>query len=212
MALSLSLTYVQQSNCGEFVLTDNTGAYNNPSNLGGWGTPNLRLDNGEVTYAEIIIERYSNSYTLTEVETIDVISNWETLTGLTSSPFNTGTTVANLIYTIPTSMVNFTDGAYRITYQVGDGTTYENSTSKATVTYNIATYCNIECCIDQRVANGPTEYECVTCNNEYLSLTTTLWSLLLSLKLAACSASIDKYLNILSTLQTACEQAGCDCQ
>jgi hypothetical protein len=211
MALQLSLTYLQQDSCGEMVFTDSTGAYNVTTNPYGWGAPNLPVDDGTITYAELIVSRYSDGSTLEVVEIIDLISTWEDLTTLTSDPFDTGTTVSNVIYTIPSSVVNFTDGVYQITYQVGDGTTYANSTNKSTVTYNIATYCNIECCIEQRLANSPTEYTCVTCNNDYLNITGTLWTLLQALKLAACSASIDAYLTILTTLQTACEEAGMSC-
>lgn len=193
------------------VLTDNTGAYDASSNPTGWGAPNLPINDGSITYAEIIIKRYTDGSTLEDVETLDVISLWEDLTGLTSDPFDTGTTVSNVIYTITSAMVDFTDGCYQITYQVGDGTTYDNSTNKSSVTYNIATYCNVECCIEQRLANAPTEYECVTCNNDYLMITQILWTLLQALKLAACTASIDAYLTILSTLQAACESAGCNC-
>lgn len=213
MALSLSLTYLQQDSCGELVIQDVTGAYDVSLNPGGWGAPNLPVDDGTVTCAEIIISRYSDALTLEVVEVIDVISNWELLTGLTGiDPFDTGTTVSNLIYTITSDVVNMTDGCYQITYRVGNGTTYDDSTIRSNqATYNIATYCNIECCIEQRLAEAPTEFECVECNNTYLEVTMTLWTLLQALKLAACSASIDRYLSILSTLQTACAQAGTTC-
>jgi hypothetical protein len=210
MALQLSLTSLQQDSCGEWVLTDNTGAYNVTTNLGGWGAPNLPINDGSVTFAELVISSYSDgAYTV--METIDIISTWEELTGLTSDPFDTGTTIANTIYTITSDILNIPDGVYQIVYRVGDGTTYDNSTIKSSVTYNIATYCNIECCIEQRLANVPTEYTCLTCSNSYLEITMTLWTLLQALKLAACTASLDKYVSILSTLQTACEQSGSDC-
>lgn len=208
MALSLSLSYLQQSSCAELVLTDTTGAYDAVSNTGGWGSPNLACDDGSVTYAEIIIKQYTDSATLVDYETIDLIADWETVTGLTSDPFDSGTTVANMIYTLDLALE---DGCYQITYQVGDGTTYDNSSNRATVTYNIATYCNIECCVDQRVANSPTEYSCITCDNAYMDITNILWTLLQSLKLAACNASIDNYLSILSILQSAADDAGCNC-
>lgn len=208
MALALSLSYLQQDSCGELVLTDTAGAYAVTTNEDGWGSPNLACNTGAVKYAEIIIKQYTDSATLADYETIDLITDWETVTGLTSAAFNTGTTVSNMIYTLDLAL---DDGCYQITYQVGNGTTYDNSTIRASVTYNIATYCNIECCIDQRLANAPTEYSCVTCDNDYLNTTHILWTLLQSLKLAACNASIDKYLSILSILQTACDDAGCNC-
>lgn len=211
MALQVSLSYVQQDSCGEMVLTDTAGAYHVTTNPDGWGTPNLPIDDGTVTYAELVISRYTDGSTLTVVETLDLITLWETLTGLTSDPFDSGTTPSNVIFTIPSSVVDFTDGCYQITYKVGNGTTYEDSTITSTVTYNIATYCNIECCIEQRLADSPNEFECVTCSNAHLETTMILWTLLQALKLAACSASIDIYLNILSTLQAACEQAGMTC-
>lgn len=211
MALQVSLSYLQQASCGEMVLTDTAGAYDVTTNDDGWGTPNLPVDDGSVTYAEIIVSRYSDGTTLNVVETIDIISLWETLTGSTDTAFDSGVTVADLVYTIPSTIVDFTDGVYQITYQVGNGTTYDDSTIRSTITYNIATYCNIECCIEQRLANVPNEFECVTCSNAYLETTGILWTLLQALKLAACSASIDIYLNILSTLQTACDQANCSC-
>jgi len=208
MALALSLSYLQQDSCGELVLTDTSGAYNVTTNPTGWGSPNLACDTGAITYAEIIIKTYTDSLTLSDTSTVDVIADWKTLTTLTSAAFDTGTTVSNMIYTIP---LNLPDGVHQITYQVGDGATYANSTNQATITYNIATYCNIECCVEQYLADLHNNYTCVTCNNDYLNKTQILWTLLQALKLAACSSNIDTYLTILETLQTACSDAGSTC-
>jgi hypothetical protein len=216
MALQVSLTSLQDNSCSEWILTDDTGAYAT-GNTGGWGTPNLlEINNGDVTVAELIFSKYVGDNVWGTALTLDVIALWEDLTGLTTDPFGSGTTVANVIYTLtPTILtqtgLSISDGIYQVTYQVGDGTTIANSTNTSTITYNIAIYCNIECCIEQRLANVPTQYECETCDNSYLEITMTLWTLLQALKLAACSASVDKFMTILSTLQTACEDAGCEC-
>lgn len=212
MALQVSLSSIQQNSCAEWVFTDNTGAYDAVTNTDGWGAQNLPIDDGTITYAELIISKYTDGVTTGDQITIDIISNWEDLTGLTSDPYDTGTTVANVVFTLTSDFgLDLSDGVYQVTYRVGDGTTYDDSTNKSSVTYNIATYCNIECCVEQRLANSPTEYSCVECSNSYIDITMTLWTLLQALKLAACSASIDKYLTILATLQSACEEAGMSC-
>lgn len=212
MALQVSLTSLQQASCSEWVFTDNTGAYDAATNLTGWttatsGGSNLRVDNSSITVATLAIARYSGGAFLTPT-TIDLMSQaiWTELTGDTGAPFSSTTTLATLVYIVTTDFIGaITDGVYQVTYTVSNGTT------TSTVTYQIATYCNIECCLEQRLANVPNEYSCVACDNSYLDVTMTLWTLLQALKLAACNASIDKYIAILTTLQTACEQAGCNC-
>lgn len=210
MALALSLSSLQQTNCTELVLTDTSGAYDVTTNPTGWGSATIPIDDGTVTYAELIIILPSGSSI-----TIDIISNWEALTGLTSDPFGSGTSALALSYTLSSSIylgtTTFTDGVYRITYRVGDGSTYLESTNKATITYNFAVYCGVECAIEQRVALVPYNYTCENCSNDFLEITMILWSIFQALKLAACTANIEKFNNILLTLQTALEEADCTC-
>lgn len=212
MALQLSLTSLQQGSCAQWVLTDSAGTYS-ATNTDGWttatsGGSNLRIDNGSVTYAELIITiPAGNSIS------IDIIANWTELTGLGGTAFDSGTTPSGLAYTITDAMLTggILDGVYTVTYKVGDGTTYDNSTNKSTITYTYALYCNIECCIEQRLALVPENYTCETCSNTFLDTTMILWTLLQALKMAACIASVTKFNTILATLQQACEDAGCDC-
>lgn len=213
MALQVSLSTLQTNSCSEWVLTDTTGAYS-ASNTDGWGTStsggsNLRIDNSAVLYAELIITTPSGGSL-----TVDIMTDWAALTGLANSPFDSSTDPANLSYTITAAMFGLstiTDGVYTVTYKVGDAATYETSTLKSTITYTIAVYCNIECCIEQRLVTLPEYYSCVECDNTFLTTTVTLWSLLQALKLSACLANTDRFESILSTLQTACEDAGCNC-
>lgn len=210
MALQVALTSLQQDSCGEWVLTDSTGAYDAATNPTGWGAPNNPVYNsGTLTSATLVIKKYDGS-TFDTLQTFDLLlpAIWTALTGDTNTPFSAQTTLATLVYTIDATALGaaIEDGIYQITYTV------EDAVASSTITYNIATYCNIECCIEQRLANVPNEYTCVNCSNEYLETTATLWTLLQALKLAACNASLDVYMNILSTLQSACEQAGCGCE
>ena len=214
MALQVSLSSLQSNSCGSWTFTDTTGAYS-ATNTDGWmtstsGGSNLRIDNSTVLFAELVIVTPSGASI-----TIDIIDFWEDLTGLTNSAFDSSTDPEALTFTVTAAMLgsstSIPDGIYTVTYSVGDGTTYAGSTKKSTISYTIAVYCNIECCIEQRLALVPTNYTCVTCSNAFLDTTMTLWTLLQALKLAACMASTDKFNNILAALQTACEDAGCNC-
>ena len=213
MALQISLTSLQQDSCTDWVLTDATGTYS-ASNTDGWstvaspGVGNLTINNGSVTFAELTVTFSSGSSV-----TIDIIDNWLALTGLATVAFNTGTDPGSLAFTLTSTLLGATiaDGIYEVTYQVGNGATYATSTLKSTITYTYALYCLIECCVEQRLAQVPDYYTCEECDNDFLNVTTILWTLLQSLKMAACTASTTKFETILETLQNACLQAGCDC-
>jgi len=214
MALQVSLTSLQQESCTEWVLTEATGTYDAVSNTDGWktaasGGTNLQIDNDSVTYATLTV-----TYSSGTAVVIDIIDNWAALTGLSNTAFDSSTDPENLSYTLTSTLLGTTgiaDGIYEVTYQVGDGTTYANSTKKSTITYTYALYCQIECCLEQRLVQVPTEYACETCSNDFINTTTILWTLLQALKMAACSASTTKFETILETLQDACSTAGCDC-
>lgn len=218
MALALTLSSLQHNECTDWILTDNTGEYSSDANLTGWqtttsGGSNLQVDDGSVLCAEIIIETAAGASV-----TIDLIDGWATYTGLSNVAFDSSTTPNVLIYTLPSTVLgadvtSFPDGIYTVTYRVGDAATYDTSTpaTRSSVTYSYAVYCAIECCIEQRLVTVPTEYECESCSNAFLETTMTLWTLLQALKLSACLADTSKFTNILTTLQTACEEAGCEC-
>jgi hypothetical protein len=215
MALQVSLSSLQTSSCGSWVLTDTTGAYS-ATNTDGWDVAtsiggNLRVDNSTVLYAELQITTPSGA-----VVVIDIIDNWAALTGLATAAFAATTDPADLHYTVTAAMISasatsLSDGIYEVTYAVGDGTTYALSTKKSLVSYTFALYCNIECCIEQRLALVPTNYECESCDNKFVENTMTLWTLLQALKLSGCLNNPDKFTNILATLQTACTDAGTTC-
>jgi len=215
MALALTLSTLQTNSCADWILTDTTGEYDAATNVGGWSTSgsnvgtNLRIDNDAVLVAELIITFPSGTE-----ETVDILTNWEELTGLTNTAFDSSTTPTTTIYTLTADMFGldaFPDGVYTLVYRVGDASTYATSTVKGTVTYTFGVYCAIECCIEQRLALVPDEYTCEACSNAYLETTMTLWTLLQALKMSACLASTAKFENILATLQAACEEASGTC-
>lgn len=217
MALQLSLTNLQQNNCADWIFTDSTGEYS-ATNTTGWATStsggtNLRIDNSVVLVAELIIA-FPTSSEVAE-QTIDLITNWEDLTGLTNVAFDSSTTPSTVEYTLNSSdlfgIESFPDGIYTITYRVGDAATYDTSTVRSTVTYTIASYCNIECCIEQYLALVPDNYTCEECSNDYLEKTMILWTLLQALKMSACLADTSRFTAILSTLQDACSDSGSSC-
>src|SRR5574343_1223733 len=170
MALQVSLSSLQYNQCEDWILTDNAGTYSG-ANTDGWATStsggtNLRVDNSVVLCAELIVTMPSG----TQV-TIDIISNWADLTGLANVAFDSSTTPSSLIYTVNAltyfGVDTFPDGIYEVVYRVGDAATYETSSVRSSVTYKFASYCSIECCIEQRLATVPTEYTCESCSNAY---------------------------------------------
>lgn len=110
MALNLKFTFCPSSNCSEIVWTDTTGVYNNPDNLGGWGSPNLATS--AVDEATLSITNLTTSTTYDDINVLMYINSTYTIdvTDLEIAGVNAGLTK------VP-------DGLYQVTYSVIDEAT-----------------------------------------------------------------------------------------
>ncbi len=106
MALKLKFTVANGSNCKSIIFTETTGAYNNPDNITGWGTPNPSI--GDVTYSKLKIENLTTS-TIYDLINITPNSTNSSTTINTSDLKIAGVSIGDV--TLP-------DGLYEFTYHV----------------------------------------------------------------------------------------------
>lgn len=121
MAFQLKFAVTLGSNCKSFVITQNTGTYDDPDNLTGWGTPNPEIadiDTSTITIQNLTTETVYDALTITSSATV---GNETTYT--TEDLSINGVSIGDV--TLP-------DGQYCFTYNVvmNDETEYENSVSK----------------------------------------------------------------------------------
>jgi len=149
MALDLKFTLCSSTNCSQLVFTDTTGTYNNPDNLGGWGSPNIETSvidiatltisnlTTEVDYDSINILSYINSTYTIEVEDLEIAG---INAGLTKVP----------------------DGLYQVTYSVIDeATEVEYQEVK-----KILILCESACKIKQLASEVEVNPDCNKCKSE----------------------------------------------
>ena len=107
MALQLKFTVPLASNCKGFVFTENTGAYNNPNNLTGWGSPNVAL--ADVDTATLSVENLTTEVTYDDLD-ITPSSTVGNETAFTTEDLEIdGVSIGNV--TLP-------DGLYCFTYTI----------------------------------------------------------------------------------------------
>ena len=164
MALSLAFTVAERNDNKLITITDTTGVYADPSNLGGWGAPNpLVTEIDGVTHTlSLFINIQTSDGASTTYDEIDL----EDLSG----PF---ATVADLVFEVDCSMLEvdgvalgtadseFPDGIYTFTYVYDFGLGTVISTSAAAL-------------LEGRVRNAiyelyrtiPTIYNCQDCKSK----------------------------------------------
>jgi hypothetical protein len=205
MALALVLTYEQSVACSILTIVDVTGQYNPISNPTGWEvdgpTPEAGMtiiDDGSIITATLVVTLPSGTVVLLDL--MDV-PTWRLLTPYTTGdPFDAGTSPSNLSYALTEAVLGepIIDGIYSGVLTVTD----TNATTAAN--FNIAIFCNVECCVDNLIALMPSHYTCDNCDNQYALDVITMKAMVEALKLAADSASITEFNNILLTLKNAC--------
>ncbi len=204
MALSLSLTCSQSCDCVTVTLTDNTGAYS-ASNTGGWGSPNL--DYTDITCAFFTIVYQGTTY-------------YKDITSI----FTNATALTDLVFTIVATDVDgesgakLTDGNIVVTYYVGDtpgtwdGTSDCGSpTTSASAEINVPVYCQVQCCVFNKVVAIPQYYCCDECHNQYVDRVFDMWLMLKALQVANTTTGATQFTNTLGQLQNLCNNKDCTC-
>ncbi len=129
-------------------LNELTGIYNTDLNIGGYGTPNIDVE--DVT------------------ETILYITLPDSTVVTITNPIGLPTNNTQLFYQIPYSTIDgesttIADGLYRFKLTISDGT---NTYTSATVQYLFTS--NIQCCIDKMFAKIATDSSCA-CNGMFVN-------------------------------------------
>mgnify|MGYP006322865789 FL=1 len=187
MALQLKFDLCVINNCTQIRFSENTGFYN-PTNLGGYGTPNLT--GGSVTTAVLTITNPAGT-----VYTLDL--------------FATTIFPSNILYTSydiplasigsPTSIV---DGKWTFSYAVSNGiTTYTTSVFKYF-------YCSSACCVKQMLANLDLSCDCCKDSTEYKTYELA-WVQLQALKKAAACGDETNFTAIKKIIDKLCLNSGC---
>jgi len=210
MALILTINTLQQTSCTELVITDSTGEFNAVSNTTGWqtatsGGTNIQIDDDDIEEATITLTNPAGTDIV--IDLMDT-TTWQAITPYTAVlPFTSTVDPAALTYTLNESYLGtITDGIWTLVYYVKD-----KSGNEATSTFTQAFFCNIKCCVYSLLVTVPDYYNCQSCDNKYIDAVVTIWGLYQSLKIAACSATTDRFNDILVALQNACDAMGLDC-
>ena len=209
MALDLVISTQIKTSCSILTIYDTTGVYDT-NNTTGWctstsGGSNIRVDNSSIVTAYLLLT--SPGGTVITIDLMDT-DTWQAVTPYTTgAPFDSSVDPDNLYYVLDSNyLTTYEDGVWTVQYYVED-----SNGDSCDSTFNIAMYCKAECGIYQVIADIPDYYTCETCDNKFIDAAVTLWGLLQSLKLAACSASVDKFNNILTTIQDILETLKYEC-
>lgn len=145
MGLQLKYTVTLGDDCKSFIITQNTGAYNNPNNLTGFGTPNLAI--ADITSSLITVENLTTGVTYDNllITSSSTVGNETTFT--TEDLEISGISIGDI--TLP-------DGQYCFTYTViGGGVTYEQIVKKVWL---------CESCCKIKTKACEIDLECGCCN------------------------------------------------
>lgn len=147
MALQLKFTANLANSCKGFDFVENTGAYNNPNNLTGWGSPNAAIadvDTATLTVINLTTDVTYDDLTITPSSTV---GNETTFT--TEDLEVDGTSIGDV--TLP-------DGQYCLIYTVtmNDETVYQQTIKKVWL-------CEICCTLKTKACE--IDLECGCCND-----------------------------------------------
>lgn len=206
MALQLSISLTQASDCSTLEINDITGVYST-SNTTGWShngsgsvdAANITVDSGVIDTATITLTSPAGA-----VATFDLLDadTWTALTGFAGEPFNTGTNPSTLSYTITPTLLGFTtsDGVWQVYYYVKD--VYGR---QASITRSFAIFYAVEHCVNRLIARIPSHYTCDQCNNTFVANVVVVRGLMEALKYAANNALLTKFDSILESIRDICE-------
>lgn len=141
MALIPKLSVCFTDKCSVLEIKETTGSYSNPSNLGGWGSPNVTLPS--VTEAVLTI-----TYPNDEQESIDItdIINAATITN--------GEFEINTYNPEDLNMSEFSDGIYVFEYTITVDDVVYSTTVKTLI------LCKTRCCVDNMLSKAIDKYLC----------------------------------------------------
>jgi hypothetical protein len=187
MALQLNFSICVINSCTQIRFQETTGFYST-ANTGGWGPPNIDLNDAVTATLAITPYNSTSTYTLNLLAT--------TLFPTDNSSFT---------YDIPLSSIgnpsNIVDGKWLFVYTITDGT---NTYTKSIYKYF---YCNSECCVTSMLPDIDT-CDCCKETSEYKNYILA-WTQLQSLKKAAACGDSTNFAAIKKIVDKLCLNSGC---
>jgi hypothetical protein len=189
MALSITFNICESSDCKSLIFTETTGAYSDPSNTGGWGTPNPATT--DVTSDELVVLLPDDTSTYS----FDLLAEGFPTT---DSTVEFEITAADLGY----GTGSLPDGMYTFTRTTIATTTYVTQVTKLF-------YCNTQCCVHQKLA-AITDTEC-GCDDKKTKDALLAFTYLQALKDAAKCGNTSRFTKILKITTRMCNSSDCGC-
>jgi hypothetical protein len=187
MALQLNFSICVINSCTQIRFQETTGFYST-ANPGGWGPPNIDLNDAVTATLAITPYNSTSTYNLNLLAT--------TLFPTNNSSFT---------YDIPLSSIgnpsNIVDGKWLFVYTITDGT---NTYTKSIYKYF---YCNSECCVTSMLPDIDT-CDCCKETSEYKNYILA-WTQLQSLKKAAACGDETNFTAIKKIIDKLCLNSGC---
>jgi len=171
MALSLSLSYAQANNGITLTLTDDSGTYNNPDNLTGWGDPNPV---GGFVFADIVAsttttaDKYHLQLDITVTDKAGTVTQYDTI-DLYDHNGGAFVNVNDFVFNInPTHLIDdsiamgiatdrLTDGIYNIVYALVDAPT--DLVTTASIEQNILLDGDVRADVYNKLRQVPVDYD-----------------------------------------------------
>ncbi len=176
MGLEIKLGSSFTTGCGALVIQDQTGDYDDPDNLTGWGAPNAAKT--DVDEVEVKVEDLTNDVTITETFT-----SWE-----------------DVFWVVPSGTI-FEDGLYSLTITI----TLDGYEDQEVVLSNSA-LCQVTTCVDKYLAKMPKELCNQCEYTHYMTQCVLMISMLDSLCYAKWCGKTIEFNQLLDTLQKKCEK------
>lgn len=147
MALTLKFTVENGNDCKSIIFTETTGAYNNPNNLTGWGSPNAAI--ADVATAVLTIENLTTATIYDNITITPSSTNGETT--ITTQDLEVGS--------ISIGDITLPDGLYEFTYTVtmDDDTVYIQTVKSLFLCES--------CCKIKKLATN-VDIDCGCCNDD----------------------------------------------
>ena len=183
--LQPQFTFCLDKGCSTFTFTDTTGTYDEILNPGGYGAPNIALE--DVVSAVVKIETGTTSQQIS----------------LTLSDPPVIEDLENITFTSTDLGFDIVDGVYTITYTVANSLTY--SIKKQEMFFA----CNAECCVYKMSTKVSTDT--AECNTPAINNFLNAYTYLQVLKNAARAGQNTKFTNTLTLLNKLCTASGCGC-
>lgn len=195
MALVYKIDACPDDDCGGIKVYDATGVYNNPDNLGGWGSPNISVSNA---IASTLSVAYPGSVVPVELDIFADLPN--SIPNITDAYYH--------LLPTPLSLPSLPDGRYDFISHV----TVVESAVEYNLYANTTVYllCGVRCCVNKLLAAIAVDRDC--CGHEKKVMRAMEAKTLLdAIEANVDAGDFDNADKLLSQLQKMCNGVNCGC-